>query len=839
MNSNDSERMRLETDQARVERIQREAEDVKWTIVGQNVPTIWHDGTDPSIQGWFWDFNPELGPLGKVYAEKKDLEGPDGYAQAIAGHEYSHVMIDKPGLFTQDDITTKGKLIGYNWFADNAVENYLMGSHRRGRAWIRTKAEYDIRPGGKLDHKQEALIEQKLGYIPKHMLLGGMVRQYFYKKEVTGELNENQSIGPQSQIDQSKLTAFMEDESYPLEVRQVFKELFDDGAIEAMYHTIPSPFVKEEAVERVAQDRITIYRDRVWPKYKTLVENSYSDQALIDFIKKLIEGKDNGEGVKGQSSGQVIIINFDSLPEDVQQEIIDAFSSNQDESSQPGENKPQTESPLDKLSPSAKQAVQEAFDTITEEEEKQLTQKATDEIGGVEDELNRQMQPQTNKPGSTVESKIAQGRPGDSDQNQAGDDEQEDGDAQEGVEGSNQATTTQNNSRPPVSSKPNATGKPEKTTTPTPEDYSKLQQDIQLSVDALRREIEIGEGSYIEKLSQDEIQSFEKQFDEFWAANPLMADWADLLAERLWPILRPDKKPKKRYTSRPNRASLSVKKYFREQLEGGLQYWETTETFERTSVGITYLVDLSGSTYDDVDQAQTSYSVPAYRNPVEIHRTILGKELELVSSALKAQLELCVRSEVHGFPGKTRTTEIYVPAESVDEVLGDDDLSTEIKAGIWSMVEESGGNTPTEEAILQSYQRILLNDEQSPQLKRDINFLVVVTDGQPNSGPYNTKAAIEAIYQDATQRGIKIVILFLGIGPGTEFVNHIVPKLSDELREKIAEILSEERNEEVDPNSIGLSFQTANETTLVYPIILDEMMRNPNSFREETENIES
>lgn len=911
-----------ESEAERIKRIKAECEQVSWVVNGDHVPFQWHDGKDPRIQGWFWNFGEDQGKLGKIYGDENDVVNyPDGYAQAISLHEHSHTEIAYPReVWTEEELQTPGLLISDNWVEDNPTENFGIQAHGKGEEWFKLKAKLDTATGGRLDPKIKETVEQGIGYIPDYMLLGAKTRHYFYQREVTGELNINGETGQNAQIDPQKLQAFLDDPAYPKVVREKFKKLVADGTLDTFNWTIPSPWSTDEQKKQAAQMRADLFKDKIWPEFQDIYEADKQEHNINDFIKQLIDGQQfAGQG----QGGQVIVIDISSFPPEIQDELkkmaeeqqqqgqsgqgqgesgSEAGESGQGQSGQgqagagspggesqpgaqggspgqPGEagqpggagqpsgesqsggaGQPGTEgqpspggasektSPKQQLSKEAQESIEAAYDALSDEAKAKLEQEAQQQWGKVEDQVNQEMQAKTDAEGKTVQTEFGKPQDGDSPEGGEG--------GESGQDGSDSGGESQPSSGPPApkdgsgggqgqggAHQPDNSEISQEVTSPqiskappkpyhAPEyDENELMGDINQKIDQFETEMEFSippqdRTDYLSKVRPDVARKFAQEYQNFEQAHPEMEDISDRLAEDLWEALRPDKKPKHRYSRK--RGDLSIKRYVREGYKGGLKIWSREEKPQETDVSITYLLDMSGSTLGIGDELGGAIDTDTYTG---FGRTILGSDLQLVGSALRAQLEMRVKSEVQAYPARDGVMGVFVDSKVFLDSAGNDYLSDEIKAGLWGIVQESGGGTPTAQAIIESYQKIKADIEANPELERDVNFIVVLTDGQPDTGPGAVVAAMEAVYRDADANNSNFVILVMGIGRGTEFVGDIAPLLPSDLRDQMAERLGDLRGQDIDPDTVIPSFRTVTEAAAVFPLIVDKMLRRPRDFR--------
>lgn len=895
----------------RIDRIKKECDSVKWVLTGVDVPMEWHD--DPK-GGSYWEFDTEKhGPHGKVFLTSTLLDEEDGVAQAIAGHEMGHVTIDRPlDMFTEEERQTLGFFIGYNWAGDNAVEHFFVGAHSKGRAWMKVRADVAMAPGGGLDHTHVKKAKEQVGYIPKHMLLGGMMRQYYLKREITGDLHKNNIAGEAGELDPQKLAEFIDDEHYPDEVREVFRKIQQEGLIEKVYQTIPDPFPTEERVQEVAQQRADAYRE-IWAHYQELVEQSKQEQSLIDFIDKLIEKSKEGGGMPGSAGGQTIVIDLDSFPEDIKEELKEKFGqgtsgggsagksgkSGEAEESKAGESagaggasssssegEPDQDasqkdgdggsgsnaSPIDELSEDAKEAVKQAYESLDPDEKQKIQEEAERELGGLEDDLNEEMQPNTNKEGATAktnlgESKDAQdtdssenggeggsGESGDSSDSKS---EGEDQDGESSGSSSGSSGQSSSSSENPVDKSENddsrsaqpsgsSSQRPYTPTRPTSADTRQALEEFEKQLEKSKPTSTNPESYVARALDPQDVSHRANMLDRLTATTPEIRDYADDFQNELWEAVRPDKQPNIRYSYNPG--TLSIPRYLRGSLDGNFRFWKKEEKFKQSSVGITYLVDLSGSTADLAEDM-----TPARRQELDAagpaeqwSATILGKQLAALIPMVTAQVRLQLRTEVHGFGitsshrgRKTKTIETFVSAEELHELLGVQELPEDIKAALWSMIEDSGGSTPTADALIESFNQIMALEDENPRMRRDINFFVVFTDGQPNGGPNTCVAANQAILDHAKDSGKDVGIIYIGVGRGTEFVQDISVPLPEMVKVRIAEKLSIHRGEDVSIENVSTSFPDPQEVLIAYPIIAEAMITNPKSFAMELDEYDN
>lgn len=359
----------------------------------------------PWGSGWFWDFG-----RNHVNMDAKDLatESED-VVKGIASHEGNHRLASRPE-HVQDLWREPGFAFGFNAVEDPRVNESGMHHRPGSRDWINAYIERDLDEGGGLNYQNMTeQTRQKIGYVPKHMQWGAEMIRYWYENEFGDQpLNDDQK--------QQFLDEIPEET-----VRNTVESSLDD--FEDFYHAIPE--TKDEVeVQRKARISADIFKDRMWPKYKELVEQAYDEQALIEMIKDMLQNDQQIQQGQG-GDGQSIEIPLSSLPQDIQDEIRKKIqeqqqaksdqqnkadgeqAGEQDDKQQSGQagdsgqGKAGTPIPWDELSDDAKQAAQEAFDDLSDNAKQGYNDKAKEELEAAEDDANEQLRGKMNDPRHT------------------------------------------------------------------------------------------------------------------------------------------------------------------------------------------------------------------------------------------------------------------------------------------------------------------------------------------------------------------------------------------------------------------------------------------------------
>lgn len=799
--------------------ITKELELIPNTITGKKrVGFKWSRG-----EGWYWS-HLAGGPDGTITGDLADLDRYGyKYCKGVATHEPLHPVLSKDLIeqFTPEEWNQPGFAIGVNWFEDNRIEYAADDLIDGGRANIKGYLDIDVQPGHGLDFALDqrgsgemGKAQELLGYLPAHMRFGAVARNYFYEKEIARTLTTK-----------ADLDAFIErvrlvDE----DVAQIFIESLPD--IERYYQTIPGRFASPEEVRQKAKEAAAIYRNFLWPKYKKLVVTAVEKHTLSTFIDDLISGKD----FQGQDpQGQVVIISFDDLPPEIQDELreklkspasADPLGANAGESSTPeagvepsssaaapgeaatkegsadesgeegktGEATDKTSagngnSPVDALSDEAQAAVKEAWDKIDETEKQNTKTRATQEIGDAEDKINQDLQGHSDDPGVSRPTKVSENiekqQSDKSDESTAG--QNDDG----GNRGKDVGTTSSDTRMPGEQTSPQVA---------TTGDVEELDKYF-----AEQQQAERPQSSYDVRLADARIQRALAELNSAVTFDP-------------------NTRPRSYYA--PSGIILDIPKDIQDEMQG-LEMNAFVVEGEKETVELRFLIlaDVSGSmsglrnhlldflvlqteflTHQGIDNAACAYTDGGRGFASDILHVL--KDFE----------------STEGFGA-------VVPKEVKKEMSQVSDISF------------GGGGTPTSSAMLAGYEDILVpRHRQMPQNVNSRTFMIVLTDGQPtdsapNMSPVDTAVWTQhTMYEKAKSDNMPLTILCLGIGPGTEFVRDISVGLPDDLKSELARKLTAYRSTPVSPAEATTAFADIEELAAIWPTIIEYVTQYPEEF---------
>jgi hypothetical protein len=467
--------------------------------------------------------------------------------------------------------------------------------------------------------------------------------------------------------------------------------------MEAFWDAVPDMYAKEEQIQEQAKARAVVYRD-IWNIYKELVEKSVDDQSLKEFIDQLIEG---GQ-FEGKDGGQFVIIDFDSLPPEVQKELAELIDEQQKEDeqqqqqgqqqgqpgqqgqqqpgqegqpgqqsgagsgesgeesgesqeaqqdagsgqsgqpssqsgsasgqsgeqSQTGESSSQggkPEIPWDKVSEESKEKIKEQFDKVKEDTKQGMKDKAQQELGEVEDEVNEKLEGKSDKEGVSRPSKVSEKQKqqqkgeksesgddsGESSEGESGEGESGEGEAGEGESGEagqpgqesgeSESSESENGKEGEESeeasdsgeeNQQSATRKPipeQKKPSPSPRELPPVPQDI---LDQIQR---------ANDQFMSEVEDTMEVFDTV-SRLPEIKLAIETLVDEFSPIFRPKNHPRTRYSE--DEGELDIDRDIdRKRGEGGRDVLAYEEKPNKKNYRFTILVDLSGSMDDKIREA--------------------------------------------------------------------------------------------------------------------------------------------------------------------------------------------------------------------------------------------
>ncbi len=368
--------------------------------------------------GWHWDFEQNV-----IRIDPKDLlEKSMDYLRFVISHEGGHRRISRVDSIPLDEWKQTGFSFMMNAIEDPRDNNFVAESYPKFREQMDLAYTQDLDFEGRA--KEEA--SQKLGYQPRFMQAGfEYIRQWFretqgQEMEISADLPEEVKAVVQATIESARDSWWR----YPS------REEADKS---------------EELIKKYAQVSYEINRDEIWPEFKKLVEMDMEDQKMQELLGEIFDsvqaeankqkeqadqesnesGPDSGrastgkQGLPQELKDKLTPEEQKALEEAIKKAIEDGKKEQQekarseaggkgedkgkDEMGSPSnqENTPEpasTERPsgkpidLESLPEGLKQKIKEFIDSLPEEQQKEIAQKAQIAIKEFEDALSEELQ---------------------------------------------------------------------------------------------------------------------------------------------------------------------------------------------------------------------------------------------------------------------------------------------------------------------------------------------------------------------------------------------------------------------------------------------------------------
>ncbi|MBI4158515.1 MAG: hypothetical protein HY505_02775 [Candidatus Yanofskybacteria bacterium] len=360
--------------------------------------------------GWHWDFENNV-----IRIDSKDLlEKPMDYLRFVISHEGGHRRISRTDFIPLEEWRQPGFSFMMNAIEDPRDNNFVAEAYPKFREQMSLAYQEDL----DFEAKAKQKADQKLGRQPRFMQAGfEYIKQWF--KEAEGkefQLSEDLPEDVRTAVAATLESARDSWLRYPSRVEA------DNGG------RIGRKKADGEAVIReYAKLSYEINRDEVWPEFKKLVEADMEDQKAQELMKDLQRGEEGEpkEG-EGQSSSEEKPSNGGNLPQNlkdkltpeeqktleeaIKKAIKEAEKEQQEAQAQPqpqgqetegAEGKPQPVAegkpagkPVDlgSLPQELKQKIKEYIESLPEDQQKEIAEKAQAALKEFEDALNEELQ---------------------------------------------------------------------------------------------------------------------------------------------------------------------------------------------------------------------------------------------------------------------------------------------------------------------------------------------------------------------------------------------------------------------------------------------------------------
>lgn len=346
--------------------------------------------------GWHWDFQENV-----IRIDPKDLlEKPIDYLRFVISHEGGHRRISRTDFIPLEEWKQPGFSFMMNAIEDPRDNNFVAESYPKFREQMALAYQEDL----DFEAKTKQKADQKLGYQPRFMQAGfEYIKQWF--RETEGKDFEISESLPE---DVKAAVAATLESARDSWLRYPSRQEADNGGKIGRKKVDGETMIKEYA--RTSYD---INRDEVWPEFKKLVDADMEDQKAQELLKDMQQGQRDGkEG--GESGSQNIPQNLkDKLTPEEQQALSEAIQKAIEEAKkeaeksegqgegQDAEGTPESSEQgkpsgkpisMDALPQELKQKIKEYIESLPEDQQREIAEKAQAAFKEFEEALNEELQ---------------------------------------------------------------------------------------------------------------------------------------------------------------------------------------------------------------------------------------------------------------------------------------------------------------------------------------------------------------------------------------------------------------------------------------------------------------
>ncbi len=331
--------------------------------------------------GWHWDFQENV-----IRVDPKDLlEKPMDYLRFVISHEGGHRRISRTDFIPLEEWKQPGFSFMMNAIEDPRDNNFVAESYPKFREQMELAYQQDL----DFEARAKEKASQKLGYQPRFMQAGfEYIKQWFREAqgqelELSADLSEEVKAAIRTTIESARDSWWR----YPS------REEADRS---------------EELIKKYARVSYEINRDEIWPEFKKLVGEDLKDQKTQEFMKGLEkdqQGSGSGQqGLPRELKDELMPEERKALEEAIDKAIEEAKKEKKKEGKEvSGEGKKEEPQEgqgseggkpisLDSLPESLKQKIKEYIESLPEDQQKEMAEKAQAAFKEFEDALNDELQ---------------------------------------------------------------------------------------------------------------------------------------------------------------------------------------------------------------------------------------------------------------------------------------------------------------------------------------------------------------------------------------------------------------------------------------------------------------
>lgn len=354
--------------------------------------------------GWHWDFQANI-----IRVDPKDLlEKPMDYLRFVISHEGGHRRISRTDFIPLEEWRQPGFSFMMNAVEDPRDNNFVAESYPKFREQMSLAYQEDL--DFESEAKQKA--DHKLGHRPRFMQAGfEYIKQWF--REVEGKEFELSEELPEDVKAAVVATLESARDSW---LRYPSRQEADNGG-----RIGRKKLDGESMIREYAKLSYEINRDEIWPEFKKLIEADIEDQKTQELLKDMQqdggEGNEEGGGGEqklGEGGGKGLPQNLkDKLTPEEQEALGEAIKKALDEAlgeqkedqaegeeGEGAEGEPQTGAgkpagkPVDlgSLPQGLKEKIKEYIESLPEDQQKEIAEKAQAALKEFEDALNEELQ---------------------------------------------------------------------------------------------------------------------------------------------------------------------------------------------------------------------------------------------------------------------------------------------------------------------------------------------------------------------------------------------------------------------------------------------------------------